>query len=118
MSNVLILELSQTMPRQGKQRKLDDFLSSSPVKPTKPTHIDSRRGEAPKPPSIVSLDSTEDEWDPMRSKLAPSSQITIVTDLKDNDSDASNGRVEMSPATKRRRQRAAAAVLSDVETSG
>jgi hypothetical protein len=106
------------MPRKGEQRKLGDFFSTSAIKATKSKNETKKAKINDSPTSVISLDSGESDWDGRGSKLAPSSQITSLTEQNERDSDASEALVEQSPSAKRRRRLAAAQAVSDVDTSG
>jgi hypothetical protein len=106
------------MPRKGEQRKLGDFFSTPAIKATKSKNETKKVKINDSPTSVISLDSGESDWDGRGSKLAPSSQITSLTEQNERDSDASEAPVEQSPSAKRRRRLAAARAVSDVDTSG
>jgi hypothetical protein len=106
------------MPRKGEQRKLGDFFPTPAIKAVKSKHETKKVKLNDSPTSAISLDSGESDWDGGGSKLAPSSQITSLTEQNGRDSDASEAAVEQSPSAKRLRRLAAAQAVSDVDTSG
>lgn len=106
------------MGRKGEQRKLGDFFSTPAIKTTKSKHETKKVKINDSPASVMSLDSGESDWDGRGSRLAPSSQITSLTEQNGRGSDGSEAPVEQSPSEKRRRRQAAAQIVSDVDTSG
>lgn len=98
------------------QRKLDEFFSGSPVKSTKAKRKGKTRVKESPPSEVISIDESESDWDAQRSKLAPSSPVTLQNEHGASESDEAP--VELSPVAKRSRLQAAGRVVSDVETSG
>jgi len=105
------------MPRESKQRNLNDFFANPPVKGTRPKKKTKKLKIENSPANAISLSSSESDWDGGGGKLVPSSQITSTTRVIESDGEGSDGPVEQSPLAKRRRLEAAALAVSGDDIS-